>query len=401
MPAPSQQQVRALVSRLCQKRHEVPLAVGIQSPAGWSGPTELEIDGEKFTIAEADSPLAIRERLLAAETAGQRMVLLTPLETQNLGDDLLGRLCKAKLIPLSARESLKDIFQAQGVHPFILANRWFAEILLECVPSVGVPPAPSGFLDLETAWGLVLRCKLGVGQSHPDSQDLHAWSTDDTHGIAWQSSRPELKNAAREWLSQTAGASGLSILDCIEAGHGKVTAAIGLAFHVVSAAEASKTASLRDAAVRLEQFTGNRPISQVSVEGWKRAATEYIESLSRQGRDTAARDCLQQSDELLRQVQADSFAYLSNYSPVGFEQRLARCGQNILISLERASTANLKEFADQVDSADDHFLASDGSPRVDRVRMALRLTRWLAGYKPHVTGSFVETALEYSDEISF
>jgi len=36
MPAPSPQQVRALVSRLCQKRHERPLVVGIQSPAGWS-----------------------------------------------------------------------------------------------------------------------------------------------------------------------------------------------------------------------------------------------------------------------------------------------------------------------------------------------------------------------------
>ena len=56
-----------------------------------------------YAVAEGDSPLAIRERLLAAETAGQRLVLLTPLQTQSLGDDLLGRLCKAKLIPLSAR----------------------------------------------------------------------------------------------------------------------------------------------------------------------------------------------------------------------------------------------------------------------------------------------------------
>src|SRR5208282_2583530 len=98
MPAPSPQQVRALISRLCQKRQERPLVVGIQSPAGWSGPQEMDVEGETYVVAEADSPLAIRERLLSAEAAGQRLVLFTPLETQNLGDDLLGRLCKSKLI---------------------------------------------------------------------------------------------------------------------------------------------------------------------------------------------------------------------------------------------------------------------------------------------------------------
>ncbi len=401
MPAPSPQQVRALVSRLCQKRQERPLVVGIQSPAGWAGPAELDVEGEKYVVAEADSPLAIRERLISAEAAGQRLVLLTPLETQTLGDDLLGRLCKSKLIPLSARESLKDIFQAQGVDPFILANRWFAETLLECVPSERVPPAPSGFLDLETAWGLVLRRKLGIPQSHPDTQDLLAWSADDGQRLAWQNCRPELKTAAREWLSKTAGPSGLSIIDCIEAGHGKAAAGLGLAFHVVTSRDAADITPLRDAAVRLERFTGNRPISQASAEAWKRASIEYIESLERQGQDGVARDCLQRSDELLRQVQADPFAHLSNYSPVGFEQRLQRCAETLTSGLENAGTANLKELARLVDLVDDHHLASQASLRVDRLKMGLRLTRWLALRKAHAPGSFAEMAKEYADELSF
>jgi hypothetical protein len=385
MPAPSPQQVRALVSRLCQKRHESPLVVGIQSPAGWSGPSELEVEGEKYAVAEADSPLAIREHLLAAEAAGQRLVLLTPLETQTLGDDLLGRLCKSKLIPLSARESLKDIFQAQGVHPYILANRWFAETLLECVPSERVSPAPSGFLDLETAWGLVLCRKLGIAQGHPDTQDLLAWSADDAHRLAWQNCRTELKIAAREWINQTAGPSGLSIIDSVEAGHGKEAAALGLAFHVVTAPEAANIASLRDAAVRLERFTGNRPISQISAEAWKRAATEHFESLGRQGNEADARDILKQSDELLRQVQVEAFAYLSDYSPAGFEQRLQRSGETIMEVLESGGAANLQNL----------------TKRVDRLRMALRLSRWLLGRKATGSGSLAEMAREYADETSF
>jgi hypothetical protein len=401
MTAPSPQQVRALVSRLCQKRQERPVVVGIQSPAGWAGPAELDVEGEKYVVAEADSPLAIRERLIAAEAAGEKLVLLTPLETQNLGDDLLGRICKTKLIPLSARESLKDIFQAQGVDPFILANRWFAETLLECVPAERVPPAPSGFLDLETAWGLVLRRKLGIPQSHPDTQDLLAWSADDGHRLAWQKCRPELKAAAREWLSKTAGPSGLSIIDCVEADHGKEAAALGLAFHVVMAPEAASQAPLRDAAVRLERFTGNRPISPASAEAWKRASTEYLESLGRQGQNTIARDCLQRSDELLRQVQADSFAHLSNYSPVGFEQRLQRCAETLTSTLENCRPASLRELARLVDLVDDHHLAAVSSARVDRLRMGLRLTRWLALRKTYPSGAFAELAKDYADEISY
>ena len=47
-----------------------------------------------------------------------------------------------------------------------------------------------------------------------------------------------MKTAARDRISQTAGAAGLSIVDCIEAGHGKEAVALGLAFHVVSAPDA-------------------------------------------------------------------------------------------------------------------------------------------------------------------
>jgi hypothetical protein len=375
--------------------------VGIQSPGGWAGPAELEVEGETYAVVESDSALGIREHLLAAESAGQRLVLLTPLETQNLGDDLLGRLCKSKLIPLSARESLKDIFQAQGVHPYILANRWFAETLLECVPSERVAPAPSGFLDLETAWGLVLFRKLGIAHSHPDAQDLLDWSADDAHRLAWQNCRPELKAAAREWLSQTAGPSGLSIIDCVEAGHGKETAALGLAFHVVGSPEALSVASLRDAAVRLERFTGNRPISPASAEAWKRAATEHFESLGRQGNDAAARNCLKASDELLRQVQVEAFAYLSGYSLLGFEQRLQREGEAIIEVLEGGGAAGMQELTKLVELVEDHALASAASLRVDRLRMALRLTRWLLARKTQTPDSFAEMARQYADEISF
>ena len=283
-----------------------------------------------------------------------------------------------------------------------MSHRWFAETLLESVPSAAVLPAPSGFLDLDTAWGLVLRATLGISASHPDGQDLLAWSATDGHRLAWQNCRPELKTAAREWLSQTAGAAGLSIMDCIEAGNGQQAVALGLAFHVVSAPAAVTTASLRDAAVRLEKVTGNRPISPAAAEAWKRASTEYVESLARQGNDAAARECLQQADELLRQVQVDSFAYLSQYSPTGFEQRLERCGPAILAALDQGSPVNLQELTDRVDLADDHFLASQASSRVDRLQMALRLARWLAT-RPSPTGAvaFDQLAVEYSDEISF
>ena len=281
---------------------------------------------------------------LAAEAAGQRLVLLTPLETQSLGDDLLGRLCKAKLIPLSARESLKDIFQAQGVHPYILANRWFAETLLECVPSERVAPAPSGFLDLETAWGLVLSRKLGIAQSHPDTQDLLAWSADDAHRVAWQNCRHGTKRAAAQRMAQSDSGTkrAYQLWIASKPGHGKEAAALGLAFHVVSGRSKQQTSlSFRDAAVRLGTVHG-QPAYFAGIRRGLEARRDRVfrSRLGRQGHEAAARECLQQSDELLRQVQVDSFAYLSDYSPRASNRDSSGSGEAILKPWRMAALRN-------------------------------------------------------------
>jgi hypothetical protein len=49
------------------------------------------------------------------------------------------------------------------------------------------------------------------------------------------------------------------------------------------------------------------------------------------------RQTIQRADEILREVQADTLAHLSDTSPLGFDQRLARVGERFLDVVQRGA----------------------------------------------------------------
>ncbi len=375
--APTPQQVQGVIRRLRDKRGERPQYVGLQSGGVWQGPGAVVVDGDEYQVRQGASGLEVREHLLNAEREGTRLVILTDLRLNDLGDDVLGRFCKGSLVPLSAKESLKDLFVTKGLDPFIVAHRWFAEALLESVPAEGVPPVPSGFLDLETAWGLILRTRLKLGRSRPDLMDLMDWSR--TAGLKelLSSQRSELLAGLRDWIRQSAGPAGEAILDCILAGHGAEVPALGLSFWVVGNEKGEPPAALRDAAVRLERFTANKPIPPAAIHTWKLASVEYIEKI--EGTDGAAKaqSIRERSDWLLGQVNADSFCHLSDYSPAGFEVRLKQYAGLLLKAVDSPGADGLQNLADQAATVAAHYEARRIPERIQKVEMSLRLVRWL------------------------
>jgi PglZ domain len=375
---PTIQQIQGLIGRLRDKRGERPRYVGLQSGVIWQGPSRISVDGDEYHVRHGSSGLEIREHLLNAECEGQCLVIVTSLDPHDLGDDVLGRFCKGSLIPLSPRESLKDVFGAKSLDPFIVANRWFAEAVLESIPSQGVSPVPNGFLDLETAWGLILSERLQLKRSRPDVLDLLEWSST-TPGIRdlLSSLSSELCQGLRDWISKSAGAAGESILDCILAGHGAEAPALGICFYVVSTEGGEWSQQLRDAAVRLERFTANKPLSAKSVDAWKKASVEFLDRTERISGSTKAQSIRERSDWLLRQVGASEFAHLSEFSPSGFEARLKRYAELLLRApsdLDSDFVQNLADLAHQIDA---HYEARRLPERVEKVKMSLRLIRWL------------------------
>ena len=399
--APTPQQIQGLIRRLRDKRGERPQYVGLQSGGIWQGPGQIGVDGDDYQVRQGASSLEVREYLLGAEREGQRLVILTPLSPQELGDDVVGRFCKGALIPLSAKDSLKDLFRVNGMDPFILANRWFAEALLESIPPRGVSPVPSGFLDLETAWGLILSERMGLKPNRPDLLDLLDWSTGSGVRGLLLGLRPEVLHGFRDWIRQSAGPAGESILDCVLAGYGAEAPALGICFQVVCPeGEGAVSQELRDAAVRLERFAANKPFSAPAIQAWKKASVEYLQRIERGGGSPKAQSICDRSDWLLDQVNASQFAHLSDYSPAGFTARLKQYCEALLQGMTARDTDVLHKLADQACKITAHREARRVPERIHKVEMSLRLLRWLKG-QPVIRSDFAEAVEQFVQEGSY
>ena len=114
----------------------------------------------------------------------------------------------------------------------------------------------------------------------------------------------------------------------------------------------------------------------------------------------AHRQTLQRTDEILSEVQGDGFAYLSDVSSIGFDQRLTQFGQRLSSVLECVvgwisrsvqgtgnarctdgsgdpSYDDLDALKDARQSVRDHDQSARETRRLERADMAVRLVRWL------------------------
>src|SRR5262249_2658342 len=116
------------------------------------------------------------------------------------------------------------------------------------------------------------------------------------------------------------------------------------------------------------------------LQRWSTGATEVARAL-RHTDSRAHRQVIQGADEILREVQADAYAHLSDTSLLGFDQRLARFGQRLSEILERHSWNQLDELKAARDAIRNHDRSTREDRQVERVEMAHRLVRWLGERK--------------------
>ena len=199
---PSFAQIQAQVKSI-RDRYPDARAIGIGLPAlddAETAPSALRIGSEELPVARCGSVLALRERLVDLPAAGPPLVVLTDLPATELGEDVRARLAHRKLFSIEAWQLVKERFKAQYVDPR-LADRheWAARALLDAEPETGYSPAPSGFLDAETAWRRLFEALAGIPRGERDPEALLAWALD---GDAVQNSTPCRKRCGRGWRSR-------------------------------------------------------------------------------------------------------------------------------------------------------------------------------------------------------
>lgn len=368
----------ALLRQVSSRTHGRVIAV--QSTGGWAGGADVQVDGSAWRVVRAASQLAIREALVAHEDAGpeNRLIILTPLETRQLGLDILARLVKQRVFTLHAWELLSDLFRARSVDPRVARMGWLSDVLLEQAPPTGYAPAPSGVLDLDTAWSHAFTALLGIHGSSPDALTFLRWSTRDGARARWGALSPDVRDGFAERIAETAGRLGEVFTSAASAGHADRLVALGLVCDVLwpgADQQTLVTDVVRDAMtaarVRLEPTIGGHSLAPKLAREWADLAERVLGELT--GEQAAAQR--RHAEQVLDDVRAADALVLSRVLSVSVPRRASAFAEAIADVLEGRGSLASVEAAGVAFTSHTEIAADPG--RAERARMAVRTARAL------------------------
>lgn len=386
------EQLALQVTQLCERRPETRV-VGIHAPH-WRGGDSINAGAATFRVAWCRSALAVSEQL-AALGDGERLVVLTPLDGTELGDDVLARLARRRLIHPDRWQLVRDAYRVTAVDPRLPADRWMAEALLAAPP----PPRtlPAKVLDAGAAWRQVLDHFLGLADGSPDADAVVRWSVRPDAAERFAALPAPLAEAVRQRLEGSAGSLGALLAGAVAAGNARELLPIGLACEVLFSKPES--AELTRAAVRLEPLLGGADVDPARGREWAACARRALRKAPSEQRG----EMLERTERLLAALKVERWAERSAVLPAGLDARLDRFADAAQAALAEAAKlaaaeppcARVDRFADAARAAPadadklavaersyDRLRAHDACgaqpERMERLEMALRLLRSLS-----------------------
>lgn len=384
MPVLKPSQLKSQISLVITK---VPNAhiIGFRTHNRWEGNDYLSINDKKFLIAQCNSPLAFREAVINARKERCPLAVITNLNDSDLGDDLRTLLAKRRLIPMKPWASVKDLFQAKAVDPSIIRKQWLAEALLDALPEDGFDAAPNGFLTAERAWSEILSSLIGIENARPDVKDLLIWSQYDENIVRFRQLPEERRTDIGSWIFTCAGELGKFLLELSGKPQRYDSLTLGLSCEAIFSSETGERRILHDAAIRLEKFTGDRPVAVEMAKKWGEASYEIYSSLVEDGQQDAIRSIQEKLDYLFKDLGLRDHLWLSAVSPMGFEQRLIRFSDELIHLLNKRNPTDFSTLGALLREIENHAFAIRSPVRIERVQMAQRLMRRLQHEKESQT----------------
>lgn len=371
--APTLSQIKAQVAAIRQRSQKARV-IGIQAAGRWTGEASLQDAQTTYFIQQCDSPLAMRLALRETVSNETIKVLITPLDEAELGMDILLRLAKQRLFKINSWQIVQSLFQATTIDRRLMRYSWLADYLMDWAPPEGYPPVSSGFLDAETAWSILLERSLGLVGDRPDLLTLLKWSIQPENIQRYQSAPANFRAAMVDWLTLIAGPAAAAVLQCIFHNSQPDALPIGLASEVVFHPEANGRLDRAIGKLEVIYLGGTAPNAHL-LKKW---TVEAIEVLRLQISDPQQQSqFIQRADAILQSIGAEDFAYLSRISLLGFDQRLAQFGEQLLETLTQRSPQALERLTQAYQYVKDHDQATQHDRRLARLKMALRLARWL------------------------
>lgn len=335
-------------------------------PHPWSGGESIEVAGRTLPLRYCQSNLEVREALMA--DGDTPAVLLVDLPESALGQDILGRLARHRLLHVDRWQLVQDAYGVHQVDPRLFPLQWLPAVLMDAVAIR--PKATSPVLTMEDAMGTCLAFLFGLPAEQPGLEDL-ARACEDNHA-RWLAITADQRKHFRKHLVEQFGPLAEAFVAAMENGNGHAIVAIGLACDVLYADQAEKLPELRDARVRLESRLGGHRLKIADGKSWARLARNLVARRAEAPRLAAERT----ASELLQAIGASDHLELSSVLTLGLDARLDRLGESIERFLRTPDAQVEVEAAAAYVSA--HRLAQGGHPDARAARMAARLCRSLA-----------------------
>lgn len=388
-----QAQLDAMLGREAQAR-----IVAIHAAQKLPWPDAVSRGGRRFGLRWCPSALALREALAEDDAAGappsEGLVLLTPLPSFDLPDDVASRIARGRIHQPEGWAMVRTLFGAKEQDARLGRCAWMPPLLIDLARD-GYAPVASGFLDQDTAWQAVLTRALGLEAARPDACSLLAWTLTPASPSALNNLPAVARPDILQWLADAAGPAGRMAVACIAAGRAADALPLGLVCDLVFAAEADGQGDIGAARYRLERYTGNVHIGPDEGHAWADAAVAVV----RQNLEAHA-GALDRAQAVLRELGILGHAGLSAWLPAGLDARLDAFAQAADAWLDRPASGTLAA----VEAAAARALAHQGlhgqPQRAEPVQMAVRLLRWLAGPEP-VLREVADAALWQADDGAF
>ena len=377
------------------------IAIQAKTKALW--PDAITLSGRPFQLRWCESPLMAREALSmlddAPDTQGTPgLILLTPLAARELGGDVLARLARAQVFQPDAWGMVQQLFKAHEVDARLSRYRWMAQLLVERFSMGAYPPVPNGFLDMDTAWRHVLGRCLKLDASKPDAATLLNWSLGADSAALFADLPDTAKPQIAAWLGDSAGPVGTLVMQCVLAGNTQDAVPLGLVCGVVLSPQGEGIHELAAAAIRLERFMGDKRIGIADGRAWAGDAAKLLSASALNPLAPAMRHAVnERAESLLRELHVEAYAHLSDVLPMGLEQRLGLLADAMKAFMAEPSAQLLQAAERAADSASRHAQADVASTRMLRVKMAVRLCRWMVADQPEGKGRGGRAAPGFQD----
>ena len=377
------------------------IAIQAKTKAMW--PDAITLLGRPFELRWCESALMAREALSRIDDAADGqvapgLILLTPLAARELGGDVLARLARAQVFQPDAWGMVQQLFKAREIDARLSRFRWMAQLLVERAGMGTYPPVPNGFLDMDTAWRHVLGRCLRLDAAKPDAAMLLNWSLGADSAALFDDLPDTAKPQIAAWLGDSAGAVGMLVMACVLAGNTLDAVPLGLVCGVVLSPLGEGVHELAAAAIRLERFMGDQRISIADGRAWASDAAKLLSASALNPLAPALRHAVnERAESLLRELHVEAYAHLSDVLPMGLEQRLGQLAEALKAFIAAPSTVLLQAAERAADSAARHAHADAASTRLLRVKMALRLCRWMVVDRPEGKGRGGRTAPGFQD----